>query len=245
VDDLLRIQIALGITIQDSNLLQQALVHRSYLNEVADGQPLASNERLEFLGDAVLGLIVAEELYRRFPDEPEGRLTEMRARLVRGATLDVIGEQLDLGSVLVLGHGEEQSGGRKRSVNLGRALEALIGAAYIDQGLATVRGMTLRLLSSDLEALSSSGISLDAKSSLQQFAQGVMRVTPEYVTISTEGPDHAREFEVEVRLGGEGVAVGRGRNTRQAQQAAAAAALAALVPQGENDDPLESGDREA
>jgi ribonuclease-3 len=233
VDNFLRIQIALGITFHDSNLLQQALVHRSYLNEAADGQALASNERLEFLGDAVLGLVVTEELYRRFPHLPEGRLTEMRARLVRGATLDLIGEQLDLGSLLVLGRGEEQSGGRRRSVNLGRALEALIGAAYLDRGLEVVREMTLRLLSTDLEALRATGVGLDAKSSLQQFAQGVMRVTPEYVTVSAEGPDHAREFVVEVRLGGEAVATGRGRNTRQAQQAAAAAALDALAPRSD------------
>src|SRR3954469_13398863 len=141
VDDLLRLQKSLDITFQNPNLLRQALVHRSYLNESVDLPLSASNERMEFLGDAVLGLVIAEELYARFPDLPEGQLTEMRAQLVRGATLARIGKDLDLGNLLVLGRGEDHTGGRSRAVNLGRALEAIIGAVYIDAGVEATRGV--------------------------------------------------------------------------------------------------------
>src|ERR1700730_11498364 len=145
VDNVFRLQQALDIKFRDSELLQRALVHRSYLNESLDLPLSASNERLEFLGDAVLGLVVAEELYRRFPDDPEGRLTELRARLVRGTTLARVGERLDLGAYLVLGRGEDQTGGRQRALNLGRALEAILGAVYLDQGLDATRAFVLRL----------------------------------------------------------------------------------------------------
>jgi ribonuclease-3 len=237
VDDLLRLQKSLGVKFHDSSLLQQALVHRSYLNESANLPPSASNERLEFLGDAILGLVIAEELYRRFPEATEGRLTEMRASLVRGATLARIGEQLRLGDYLVLGRGEDRTGGRGRAINLGRALEALIGAYYLDAGLAATRRMLLRLIGPELEA-AASGPEIDPKSFLQQLAQGNLRVTPEYVTVATEGPEHERAFVVEVRLGAEVAGTGRGRNKRLAQQEAARSALAslsqtALRPEGE------------
>jgi ribonuclease-3 len=227
VDDLLRLQKTLKVSFRNPGLLQQALVHRSYLNESVDLPASASNERMEFLGDAVLGLVIAEELYRRFPDVPEGRLTEMRAHLVRGATLARIGERLALGDFLVLGRGEEQTGGRARALNLGRALEAIIGALYVDAGLASARRLILRLISPDFEQVGA-GASLDPKSSLQQYAQASLRVTPEYVTISAEGPDHDREFVVEVHLGDKVAGSGRGRNKRLAQQQAAENALLAI-----------------
>jgi len=229
VDSLTRIESSLDIHFRNPALLQQAFVHRSYLNEVVAGSQPASNERLEFLGDAVLGLIVAEELYHRFPEHPEGRLTEMRALLVRGSTLSQIGERLDLGALLVLGRGEEQSGGRARFVNLGRALEALIGAVYLDQGLQVTRTLVLRLLQQDLQRVDQQSVGRDAKSSLQELAQASLRVTPEYVTVAQEGPEHAREFVVSVRLGDEIAGTGRGRNKRQAQQAAALAALESMT----------------
>lgn len=229
VDNLRQLQSSLGITFRDTALLRQALVHRSYLNEATPPEITpASNERLEFLGDAVLGLIVADELYHLFPDLPEGQLTEMRAHLVRGATLARVGERLELGSFLVLGRGEEQSGGRGRSVNLGRALEAVLGSIYLDRGLEAVRRVVLRLLAEEFDRLDAAGVDLDAKSTLQQLAQAALRVTPEYVTISEEGPNHEREFVVHVRLHEEIAGIGRGRNKRLAQQAAAAEALKAL-----------------
>ncbi len=227
MDDLLRLQKSLGITFRDVGLLRQALVHRSYLNESADLPASASNERLEFLGDAVLGLVIAEELYRRHPEASEGRLTEMRAYLVRGAMLARIGEQLSLGDYLVLGRGEAQTGGRARALNLGRALEAVIGAYFLDAGLKPARRLILRLLGSELGAVDA-GPELDAKSSLQQLAQAVLRVTPEYVTVAEEGPEHERAFVVEVRLGAGVAGTGRGRNKRIAQQEAAQNALLSL-----------------
>lgn len=228
VDDISRLQKSLHITFRNLGLLQQALIHRSYLNEAANLPQSASNERMEFLGDAVLGFVVAEELYRRFPDLPEGRLTEMRAHLVRGATLARIGAQLTLGDFLVLGRGEEQTGGRVRALNLGRALEAIIGAVYLDAGIRATRKFVLRLLAPELDQVDSAGPALDAKSSLQQLAQASLRVTPEYVTVSADGPEHERQFVVEVRLGNEVAGSGRGRNTREAQQDAAGNALLAL-----------------
>lgn len=227
MDTLQRLQASLDVTFRDPRLLQQALVHRSYLNEAAESSVLASNERLEFLGDAVLGLIVTEELYHRYPSHAEGQLTEMRAQLVRGATLGQVAERLDLGAFLVLGRGEEQSGGRGRSINLGRALEALLGAVYLDGGFDTTRRLVLKLLAAEFLVLGIAGVGRDAKSSLQQYAQATLRVTPEYVTVSSEGPEHEREFVVEVRLQDEKAGVGRGRSKRQAQQAAAADALSA------------------
>jgi ribonuclease III len=233
VASLNHLETVLELHFQDPSLLQQAFVHRSYLNEVASPQP-ASNERLEFLGDAVLGLVVADELYTRFPQHTEGRLTEMRALLVRGSTLSKVGERLALGSLLVLGRGEERSGGRARVVNVGRALEALIGAVYLDQGMEVARRVVLRLLEPDLSCVEQQALGREAKSALQELAQASLRVTPEYVTVAQEGPEHAREFVVSVRLGEELAGTGRGRNKRQAQQAAALAALQALSLAGES-----------
>lgn len=230
MDDLQRLETALGVVFQDPNLLQQALIHRSYLNESAELPLSASNERLEFLGDAVIGMLMADELYRRFPDSPEGRLTEMRAHLVRGGTLARIGERLDLGGCLVMGRGEERTGGRNRAPNLGRALEAVIGAVYLDSGMDVARGAVSRLFESEIDELEMDGPHLDAKSSLQQFAQASMRATPEYVTVATEGPEHAREFVVEVHVGQAVAGVGRGRKKSDAQQEAATKALIALLP---------------
>jgi ribonuclease III len=229
VDTLQQLQLSLDVYFNNLELLQQAFVHRSYLNEAALLPHLASNERLEFLGDAVLGLVVGEELYRRFPDRTEGSLTEMRAQLVRGSTLGQVGERLGLGSLLVLGRGEDQSGGRGRIVNLGRALEALLGAVYLDQGLDVTRGLVLRLFEVELTNLTRVTLRADAKSLLQQLAQATYKTTPEYVTVAQAGPDHSREFIIEVRLGGRTAGTGRGKNKRLAQQAAAAAALELLA----------------
>jgi ribonuclease-3 len=206
------------------------LVHRSYLNEADELSLSASNERLEFLGDAVLGMLIADELYRRFPDSPEGQLTEMRALLVRNSTLAQIGERLQLGQLLVLGRGEERTGGRNRAPNLGRALEALIGAIYMDADISVVREVVLQLFESDLAQLTSSGSHPDAKSSLQQYVHATLAVTPEYVTVATEGPAHAPEFTVEVRVRDAVAGVGHGRSKSRAQQEAAANALRSLIP---------------
>lgn len=228
MDELDRLQRALGVTFQQRELLGQSLVHRSYLNE-SEIPTNGSNERLEFLGDAVLGLVVAEELYRRFPDLPEGTLTEMRAQLVRGAALADLGATLDLGDYLLLGKGEARSGGRRRQVNLARVVEAVLGAVYLDQGLECARAVILRLFGSQLASLRSGTVLLDAKSRLQQLAQGTYRLMPRYVTVLDEGPEQARLFTVEARLGDRAVGSGSGKTKRQAQQEAADAALQRLA----------------
>jgi ribonuclease III len=225
VDDLQQLQSDLGYTFRDSTLLGQALVHSSYLNESAELPLSASNERLEFLGDAIVGMLIADELYKRFPDATEGELTEMRAQLVRNAALAKIGERLDLGRSLVMGRGEERTGGRRRAPNLGRALEAIIGAIYLDGGIDAIRGVVVRLFDTTVRALETGGAAPDAKSSLQRLAQAKLRETPSYVTVATEGTADSPEFVVEVHVGKFMAGIGRGRTKRQAQQEAAKQAL--------------------
>lgn len=229
MDDPLGLQAALGVAFESPARLRQALVHRSYINE-SELPDAESNERLEFLGDAVLGLVIAAELFHRFPERPEGDLTTMRSRLVRGATLGMVGARLDLGRYLILGKGEEQSGGRTRPANIGRGLEAIIGAVYLDGGLERARAVILRLFQPEIGVLERREPSLDPKSRLQQLGQSAHGVTPHYVTVAAEGPDHAREFTVEVRFGETVLGTGSGMSKRLAQQAAAFAALQALRP---------------
>ena len=218
------LQVNLGINFKDFSLLQQALVHRSYLNENPSSN-LASNERLEFLGDAVLGFVVANELYARFPELPEGELTKLRSALVRGETLGRIALFLNLGSYLYLGHGEEESGGRYRPRNLSCALEAVIGAVFLDQGLDVTTEFILNLLKGKLERITEDKSISDYKSRLQQLIQADHRVTPVYRTIAEFGPDHAKVFTVEVLVGELVIGRGHGRSKRAAEMDAARNAL--------------------
>ena len=218
----------LGLSFEDGRLLQQALVHSSYLNEAREFD-LGSNERLEFLGDAVLDMVVAEELYRRFPGLSEGALTSLRSSLVKGSTLAKLADRLDLGSYLYVGTGEEASGGRHRQRNLAGALEALVGAIYLDQGLDKTRALCLGWLEEDIARLEGQGLELDPKSSLQELVQARGSSPPEYRTKSSLGPDHARWFIVEVQLSGQVVAQGEGRSKRAAEVEAARAALRELM----------------
>lgn len=218
----------LGLSFADKELLEQALVHRSYLNENPDF-PLPSNERLEFMGDSVLGLVVTEELYRRFPQGSEGELTHLRAALVRGVTLARWAKRLGLGESLLLGRGEEASGGRQRPANLANAMEALLGALYLDQGMEAVRALVVPLLEEEVAQHWPRGLEKDAKSSLQELAQARWQLTPTYCTVAAEGPEHSRRFTVEVLVGDQVLAQGQGASKQQAQQAAARAALEALA----------------
>ncbi|MDO8691976.1 MAG: ribonuclease III [Dehalococcoidia bacterium] len=222
----------LGVTPANEGLLKQALVHRSYLNENPQS-PLASNERLEFIGDSVLGLVVTEELFRRFPEEPEGELTHLRASLVRGATLARWATQLGLGEQLLMGKGEEASGGRQRPANLANVMEAILGAAYLDHGLEAVRGIVLPLLEGEVTQGWPSSLEKDPKSRLQDLTQANWQVAPNYRTVDTEGPEHHRQFTVEVMVGERVMGQGTAPSKRQAQQAAASVALEALTSEGE------------
>ena len=226
--DLVGLQSILGVSFSDPSVLQQALVHRSYLNEIP-ASPTASNERLEFLGDAVLGFVVAEEIFRRFPDLSEGELTKLRSALVRGETLSAIALSLRLGDYLYLGRGEEESGGRQRPRNLSCALEAVIGAVLVDRGLDAARGFILMVLGDELERAIEDKLVADYKSRLQQIIQSERRVTPVYRTVEEVGPDHAKVFTVEVMAGSATLGQGAGRSKRAAEMEAAREALETLT----------------
>lgn len=218
---------ALNVTFSNKALLQRALTHRSYLNENPD-YPLEDNERLEFLGDAILDFITGEYLYHRFPEMPEGRLTNLRSALVRTETLANFASQLDLGAHLLLGRGEEDSGGRRRSAILCDAFEAFIGALYLDSNLETVRRFVYAIIDPALQAILAADTDKDAKSRLQEVAQSHYQLTPTYRTVLEEGPDHAKEFTVEAVIGGKVYGRGKGFSKQNAAQAAAQAALQVL-----------------
>ena len=228
LSDLGALQTILDVNFKDESILQQALVHRSYLNENSLLH-LVSNERLEFLGDAVLGFVVASELYSRFPDFSEGELTKLRSALVRGETLTRIALSLQLGDYLYLGHGEEESGGRSRSRNLSCTLEAVIGAVFLDQGLDVAGGFILKLLGSELDGVVEDKFAADYKSKLQQVIQSEHKITPVYRTIEEVGPDHAKVFTVEVLAGDSVLGRGCGRSKRAAETDAARHALQGLT----------------
>lgn len=222
---------ALSLAFTNPQILQQALVHRSYINEASE-EAVESNERLELLGDAVLGLIVSEELYKKYPALSEGHLSQLRAQLVRWDTLARVAQGIDLGGYLVLGRGEELSGGRQRPSNLAGALEALIGAAFLDGGLPRARKLILRLLKQELAKIAAGEIVTDSKSQLQQVSQARWHEIPRYRLLSSEGPDHDKVFTVEVWIGSEVLGRGQGRNKKQAELAAAHQALEALSSVG-------------
>ena len=225
--DLAVLQKALGVSFNKLPLLEQALVHSSYVNENPGVAP-ASNERLEFLGDAILGFIVAEKLYQDFPDLAEGEMTRLRSVLVRRDNLARIASTIELGNYLYLGRGEENSGGRHKGANLSGALEALLGAIYFDQGLAITRDVTLKLLGKELRKVVSQGRVVDYKSQLQELIQSRYQLTPAYRLVKEAGPDHDKSFTVEVKAGKTVLGKGFGKNKKTAETAAARSALKQL-----------------
>jgi ribonuclease-3 len=220
--DWIRLQKDLGISFNDLSLLQQAFVHRSYLNENPDFD-LGANERLEFLGDAFLGSVIAENLYREFATLSEGEMTKLRAALVRQDSLARLAS-LRLGDYLYLGQGEEKGGGRKRPRNLACVLEAVIGAIFMDQGFATTRDFILRLFSQSSQQATEEE-SADYKSRLQELVQAKRQERPVYRLVKTEGPDHDRRFWVEVVIGGGALGRGCGKSKQLAEKEAAKQAL--------------------
>ncbi len=208
-------------------MLRQALAHRSYLYEHPDAG-VESNERLEYLGDAVLTYVSSLYLYRHFPQLQEGQLTSLRAAAVRAETLAQFAQRIDLGRHMLLGRGEERSGGRNRPLLLSSAFEALIGAILLDQGLDTVTEFLQRFLPAEFEAIVADRRQENSKSRLQELTQGTMQATPVYRTVRASGPSHARTFEVEVLVKDEVAGRGWGHSKREAEQAAARAALEKL-----------------
>jgi ribonuclease-3 len=212
----------IGITLNNPEILRQALTHKSAQQELN----LPSNERLEFLGDAVLGLVVATYVYRKHPDLPEGDLTKLKAVAVSEPTLSRVAAELDLGRHLLLAKGEEQSGGRKRPSILADALEAVFAAIYLDRGLTVARRLILDLLSDDISAIERAEHEPDYKTLLQEKIQERHRTPPSYRVIDEQGPDHDRTFACEVRVVGRVLGRGVGKSKKQAEQAAAKEALA-------------------
>jgi ribonuclease III len=221
--DLAALVDALGVDL-DADLAERAVTHRSFAYENGG---LPTNERLEFLGDSVLGLVVTEELFRRHPDLPEGQLAKLRAAVVNSRALAEVGRGLDLGRFLRLGRGEEASGGRDKSSILADAVEALIGAVYLDKGTAQTREFVLKLFAELLDGSARPGAGLDWKTSLQELAAGQALGVPEY-HVTEAGPDHAKTFRATAVVGGRSVGVGEGRSQKEAEQRAAEGAWTAL-----------------
>jgi len=221
------LQQSLGGQFNDLSLLKEALVHTSYVNENPGLAP-ASNERLEFLGDAVLGFVIAERLYQGLPYSTEGEMTRLRAALVRRDTLARIAKSVSLGDYLYLGKGEEASGGRRKPANLASALEAVIAAIYLDHGSATTKDLILRLFDIELQKVVSHGAEADYKSQLQELIQAKQKQAPAYYVVEAMGPDHAKRFTIEVRIGDTVLGRGSGKSKKLAETEAARSALEQL-----------------
>jgi ribonuclease-3 len=213
----------LGISFHQESLMEQAFVHLSYLNENPSfARP--SNERLEFLGDAILNFIVTEKLYEEFPQLSEGELTEIRAALVCRDTLAELASSLKLGDWLLLGRGEEANGGRAKESNLANAMEALIGALYLDQGIAKTRRFILRQLKPELKKIKAGKITPNYKALVQELIQGQKKPTPVYRLVEATGPDHSKQFTAEILVAGEALGRGVGKSKKVAESQAARAA---------------------
>jgi ribonuclease-3 len=217
---------AVGYSFKDESLCEAAMTHKSWLNECADSGR-RDNERLEFLGDAVLALVVSDLLMRRFPERTEGELSKTRAAVVNEAGLARVADALGLGQWIFLGRGEEQAGGRKKRSILSDALEALVGSIFVDGGFETAYRVAEHLFASvlaDAEAVAGR----DFKSRLQEISQARLRVAPTYSVVAQEGPDHDKTFQVAIFLGEKEYGRASGKSKKEAQQAAAARAIHAL-----------------
>lgn len=219
---------AVGYHFQNITLLQNALTHSSYANERWHNS-LMSNERLEFLGDSVLGMVVAEYLYKNFPDRPEGELTRMRADMVCEQALCVVANQLNLGEHLLLGHGEEQCGGRTRASILADAVESVIAAAYLDGGMDAAKTIIQRFVLSDVPVTQLHNV--DYKTVLQEHVQQKKNQVLSYKLIDESGPDHNKRFTVAVFLNDKEVGQGIGSSKKRAEQEAARCAMEHLYPE--------------
>lgn len=217
--DLSSLENKIGYEFKDKNLLQIALTHRSYLNENRRW-PLAHNERLEFLGDAVLELVVTEHLYKNFPN-PEGELTNLRSALVNYKMLAEVAQSLGLTDFILLSKGEARDTGRARQVILANALEALVGAIYLDASFREAQSFVQQHLLTELSQIMASGEVLDPKSKFQELSQEKLGITPTYKVLEEWGPDHNKNFEVGVFIGEKQIATGKGPSKQEAEIAAA------------------------
>lgn len=218
----------IGYKFQDKSLLKRAMMHSSYSNEHRLNR-LDNNERLEFLGDAVLEIVVSEFLYKTYPKKPEGDLTKMRASIVCEPTLAFCTKEIQLGKYLLLGKGEDASGGRDRDSIVSDAMEALIGSIYLDGGFANAKEFIIRFILVDIEHKQ---LFYDSKTILQEIVQGQLQDTLTYELVKEEGPDHNKHFEVNVCIGGVVVGFGEGRTKKAAEQEAAYKGILKLKKEG-------------
>jgi ribonuclease-3 len=224
-----RLEELIGVAFTDERLLASAFVHRSYLHERPERIPgLTSNERLEFLGDAVLNFITASWLFTRFPLRSEGELTSLRAALVKTSTLASFARSLDLGAHIKISRGEDTPAARNRPPLLADLFEAVLGAIYLDQGLEAARRFVLPFLEQQLEAIESGTAEIDYRTRLQEIVQSRFNLTPRYQVVAVSGRDHEREFTQEVFVGEQSLGLGSGPSKQAAAQAAARAALERL-----------------
>lgn len=222
-----KLQSLIGYTFVDQSLLDEALTHRSYANE--QRTRCVDNERLEFLGDAILGLVIAEALFSGDPQRPEGELSRLRSELVNAGFLAQLARQIDLGASLLLGRGEVKAGGNDKENILADAFESLLGAVYLEAGIDVVRPVILNLFAQSIIEKTQGRGNSDYKSQLQEYLQSLQQTPPEYVLIETLGPEHNRLFVVEARIPGQLLGVGQGRSKKEAEQVAAGAALKTLL----------------
>ncbi len=216
------LEAAIGYRFKNITLLQNALSHSSYANE-RWRDPLMSNERLEFLGDSILGMLVADYLYKNFPDRPEGELTRMRADMVCERTLAAIADKIGLGTHLLLGHGEEQGGGRERASILADAVESVIAASYLDGGMEAAEQFVRKFVLCNVPVKKLRNA--DYKTALQELVQQKRDQVLHYEMVGQSGPDHDKQFVFEVQLNGKVIGVGNGSSKKRAEQEAARAAL--------------------
>ena len=221
--DIPKCESRIGVSFRDKGLLVRAFIHRSYLNENPDGVEgvKGHNERLEFLGDAVLELAVTDYLYKQYPDKTEGELTSYRAALVNATTVGETGADIGMNEFMMLSKGESRDTGRARQIILANAYEALLGALYLDQGYAPAEQFVARTLFPKLKEIVEKSLWQDAKSYFQEKAQDVYGVTPNYKVLSQSGPDHDKVFTIGVFVGQELIAQGQGHSKQEGEQSAA------------------------
>ncbi|MBN2039482.1 MAG: ribonuclease III [Spirochaetes bacterium] len=214
-----RLQKNLKLKFKDKSLLNRALTHRSFVNEYRSG--LRDNERLEFLGDSVLAVVINEYLFKRYEDYPEGNLAKIKSAVVSETTLAKVAAEINLGSFLLMGKGEERCGGRERASILANTFEAVIGAIYLDSGLKESKRYILSLLKSHIERIDKLSYLRDPKTALQEYVQGKFKERPVYEVIDESGPDHNKQFTVKLVIKGEEISQGTGSSKRKAEMDAA------------------------
>ncbi len=218
----------LAYPFRDQKILTRALTHASFLHEAKAKESGEDNERLEFLGDAVLDLVVSEELIRRYPFASEGELSKMKSRIVSGTALARVGREIRLGEEFLLGRGEERTGGREKSSLLADAMEAVIAAVYLDGGLSAAREVVLHLFAAEMKEMEKPETGGDYKTELQELCQKGYEVLPVYSVVAESGPDHQKVFEVEIRISDRLFGAGAGRSKKEAEQKAAKEVLERL-----------------